>query len=135
MKVKKSTPHRMKEIGMESKMRAFAEAMATELYKREGLLRRTLPMLIRLGDFIGNGTVTGPESLGERCDLIGEIRDVLEDNSNGGVKPYVPDWCYENGARLCKCGDHEGFHGDDGCCLNAHFCDCEGADYWRGPAR
>src|SRR5262245_46004674 len=31
------------------------------------LLRRALPMLVRLGDFVGNGPVQGPGSLGERC--------------------------------------------------------------------
>jgi hypothetical protein len=36
-------------------------------------------MLCRLGDFIGNGELdsTRPDSLGARCDLIGDIRDLL----------------------------------------------------------
>lgn len=44
------------------------------------LLERALPLLRRLGDFIGNGPID-PEragSLGERCDLIGDINQVLE---------------------------------------------------------
>lgn len=45
------------------------------------LLKRTLPLLVRLGDFIGNGEVDPdrPDSLGERCDLIGDIRQLLEE--------------------------------------------------------
>jgi hypothetical protein len=44
------------------------------------LLSRALPLLIRLGDFIGNGPIdpTRAESLGERCDLIGDIHHWLE---------------------------------------------------------
>jgi hypothetical protein len=44
------------------------------------LLRRALPMLIALGDFIRNGRIdpNRPGSLGERCDLILDIRRCLE---------------------------------------------------------
>lgn len=44
------------------------------------LLERTLPLLERLGDFIGNGDIDPdrPGSLGTRCDLIGDIKDFLE---------------------------------------------------------
>jgi hypothetical protein len=37
-------------------------------------------MLDRLGDFIGNGQIdpTRPGSLGVRCDLIGDIKDLLD---------------------------------------------------------
>jgi hypothetical protein len=50
-------------------------AMSTE----QDLLMRALPMLRRLGDFIGNGEVDPdrPGSLGARCDLIIDIRDAL----------------------------------------------------------
>jgi hypothetical protein len=47
------------------------------------LLARALPMLIQLGDFIGNGEIdaTRPGSLGRRCDLIGDIREYLKAES------------------------------------------------------
>lgn len=113
-----------------SKMEAFAEAMSAEIEKRESLLRRAVPMLVKLGDFIGNGPITGPDSMGERCDLIGEIRAILREENNNGpladIKPYVPDWCYEGGAKLCECGDHEGFHSDSGECLRTVVCGCAG---------
>lgn len=43
------------------------------------LFRRVMPMLVRLGDFIGNGPVdpNRPGSLGARCDLIGDIYNVV----------------------------------------------------------
>lgn len=39
------------------------------------LLRRVLPMLVQLGDYIGNGPIdpARADSLGARCDLIGDI--------------------------------------------------------------
>jgi len=42
-------------------------------------LKTSIPMLVRLGDFIGNGPENPrrPDSLGERCDLIGDIKDLL----------------------------------------------------------
>lgn len=42
-------------------------------------LRRALPLLMLLGDYIGNGPVdvTNPRSLGVRVDVIAEINDVL----------------------------------------------------------
>lgn len=40
--------------------------------------------------------------------------------------PYVPDWCYSKGPRMCPCGHHEGYHGDSGACLLAHQCRCAG---------
>jgi hypothetical protein len=44
------------------------------------LLQRTLPLLVRLGNYIGNGTIDAARagSLGERCDLIGDIHEYLE---------------------------------------------------------
>lgn len=47
---------------------------------RPDLLRRALPLLVKLGDFIGNGPIdpNRPASLGERCDLVGDIHDALE---------------------------------------------------------
>lgn len=44
------------------------------------LLQRALPMLVRLGDHIGNGSIdpSRPGSLGTRCDLIGDIHVYLE---------------------------------------------------------
>ena len=48
------------------------------------LLTRALPLLVQLGDYIGNGPVNGDrlDSLGERCDLIGDIKDLLEGNQS-----------------------------------------------------
>lgn len=48
-----------------------------EIFKLEKLLERALPMLVRLGDFIGNGEIDPKRdgSLGERCDLIGDIKE------------------------------------------------------------
>lgn len=40
-------------------------------------LKDTIPLLIRLGDFIGNGEVTGPDSLGVRCDVILAARNAI----------------------------------------------------------
>jgi hypothetical protein len=42
-------------------------------------LARTIPLLVRLGDFIGNGALNTdrPSSLGERCDVIGDARALL----------------------------------------------------------
>jgi len=50
-----------------------------------GLLRAALPMLVRLGDFVGNGPKTGPESLGERCALILDIKSALEQTDIPGI--------------------------------------------------
>jgi hypothetical protein len=52
-----------------------------------------------------------------------------ENNGPANVKPYVPDWCYEEGARICACNDHEGFHDDSGSCLRREVCGCAGAQY------
>ena len=43
-------------------------------------LEDALPMLVCLGDFIGNGEVNAdrPGSLGARCDLIGDIKSLLD---------------------------------------------------------
>lgn len=50
-----------------------------EIFKLEKFLERALPMLVRLGDFIGNGEIDQKRegSLGERCDLIGDIKEHL----------------------------------------------------------
>jgi len=44
------------------------------------LLDRALPMLCKLGDFIGNGEIdkSREDSLGARCDLIGDIKNALK---------------------------------------------------------
>lgn len=40
--------------------------------------------------------------------------------------PYVPSWCYDPpGPRVCSCGHHEGYHGDDGHCNQAAHCGCQ----------
>jgi|SRR5688572_20975950 len=41
--------------------------------------QRAIPLLVRLGDFIGNGPVdpSKPESLGERCDVLLALKDAL----------------------------------------------------------
>ena len=40
--------------------------------------------------------------------------------------PYVPSWMFDGGARICVCGDHEGFHNEAGRCLRAASCGCKG---------
>jgi len=40
--------------------------------------------------------------------------------------PYVPAHCYKNGPKMCPCGDHEGFHADNGVCLRRRKCGCLG---------
>lgn len=54
--------------------------MTTRDIELIALLERALPMLVRLGDFIGNGPTddTRQESYGTRCDLIGDIKDAIE---------------------------------------------------------
>lgn len=44
----------------------------------------------------------------------------------GDDTPYVPSWCYKDGPKMCPCGHHEGYHGDDGMCLLARECRCKG---------
>lgn len=52
----------------------------------------------------------------------------VSDSSRGPSDdaPYVPSWCYPNGPRMCPCGHHEGYHNDDGVCLQRHKCGCSG---------
>lgn len=52
----------------------------------------------------------------------------ISETSKGpsGDTPYVPSWCYDNGARQCVCGDHEGYHDDEGKCLRVGKCGCKG---------
>ena len=38
--------------------------------------------------------------------------------------PYVPDWCYAAGARMCRCGHHEGFHWQDVGACKGSGCEC-----------
>ena len=41
--------------------------------------------------------------------------------------PYVPSWCYpDDQPKLCPCGHHEGYHGDDRHCLLSRQCGCVG---------
>ena len=44
----------------------------------------------------------------------------------GPSSPYVPDWCYPKGPKMCPCGHHEGYHNDAGACLQARNCRCHG---------
>ena len=46
---------------------------------RDALLARALPLLVQLGDAIGNGPIdpTRADSLGIRCDLIGDIHAAI----------------------------------------------------------
>jgi hypothetical protein len=48
-------------------------------HEAQVLLRRALPLLVALGDYVGNGPVIGlrGNSLGLRCDLIADIRAAL----------------------------------------------------------
>ena len=43
------------------------------------IVERMLPLLVKLGDFIGNGEIDPQraDSLGERCDVISDARDLL----------------------------------------------------------
>jgi hypothetical protein len=52
------------------------------------LLARVLPQLERLGDYIGNGRIDPARagSLGERCDLIGDIKDWLATTGAGNAR-------------------------------------------------
>lgn len=54
--------------------------MITDPRPLHALLVRTLPLLVQLGDHIGNGPIDPDrmDSHGQRCDLIGDIRDALE---------------------------------------------------------
>lgn len=40
--------------------------------------------------------------------------------------PYIPSWLYRNGPKVCPCGHHEGYHGDNGICNQVRFCGCTG---------
>ncbi len=52
----------------------------------------------------------------------------ISENSQGpgDDAPYVPSWCYKDGPKLCPCGHHEGYHGDDRECLLKPLCGCQG---------
>lgn len=52
----------------------------------------------------------------------------VSDSSTGPADdtPYVPSWAYKNGPKMCPCGHHEGYHGDDGRCLMEAECECTG---------
>lgn len=57
--------------------------------------------------------------------MPGPVSDSSKGPSDHG--PYVPSWCYPNNApKQCPCGHHEGYHNDDGLCLNARTCRCSG---------
>jgi hypothetical protein len=56
--------------------------------------------------------------------MPGPVSDVNQGPK--GDMPYVPSWCYENGPRMCKCGCHEGYHGDNGSCIRGRKCGCKG---------
>ena len=47
-----------------------------------GLLERAIPLLVLLGDYIGNGPLDPNlrDSIGVRCDLLGDIHSLLEKN-------------------------------------------------------
>ncbi len=48
-----------------------------------GLLERAIPLLVLLGDYIGNGPIdeSRMDSIGVRCDLLGDIHKLLEAQS------------------------------------------------------
>jgi hypothetical protein len=53
----------------------------------------------------------------------------VSDSSKGPSEdsPYVPDWCYPRGAKMCPCGHHEGYHAGVGKpCVLARKCKCVG---------
>jgi hypothetical protein len=57
-----------------------AENLANEDVSASDLLRRALPLLVLLGNYLGNGPIAKdrPDSLGSRCDLIGDIHKYLD---------------------------------------------------------
>ena len=55
----------------------------------------------------------------------------VSDSSKGpsDTSAYVPSWCFDApGPRMCACGHHEGYHGDDGHCVVQRYgsCKCRG---------
>jgi hypothetical protein len=59
--------------------------------------------------------------------MPGPVSDSYQGPPDHG--PYVPDYCYTNGPKMCPCGHHEGYHNDRGECLHAHHfskCGCSG---------
>ena len=76
------------------------------------------------------------EPLEDDCDT--QDCDDTSQSSKGpsDSTPYVPSWCYDPpGPRMCKCGHHEGYHGDDGHCNQQRYgtCTCPGfADQTSG---
>lgn len=58
--------------------------------------------------------------------MPGEVSRVNQGPSN--KSPYVATWMYDPGTcRICTCGCHEGFHGDNGApCINARTRKCTG---------
>lgn len=47
--------------------------------QERAIVARVIPMLVQLGDYIGNGPIdpSRPGSLGTRCDLIGDLQALL----------------------------------------------------------
>jgi hypothetical protein len=76
----------------------------------EVLLRRALPLLVALGDYIGNGPVIGlrGNSLGMRCDLIADIEaailEPLSPADQAGMREIMAEDLKFLGAwaRLCR---------------------------------
>jgi hypothetical protein len=59
--------------------------------------------------------------------MPGSVSDQYQGPSD--LCPYVPSWCYDPpGPRMCACGHHEGYHGDDGHCVVQRWgtCKCTG---------
>jgi len=61
--------------------------------------------------------------------MPGSVSDQSQGPGEG--TPYVPSWCFDPpGPRMCACGHHEGYHGDDGHCVRHRWspgdCACTG---------
>lgn len=56
--------------------------------------------------------------------MPGPVSDSYQGPSDNS--PYVPEWCYRNGPKMCPCGHHEGYHNDKGECLLYDQCGCIG---------
>lgn len=67
-------------------------------------LEAAIPLLIRLGDFIGNGEITGPGSLGIRCDVILSARAAIRAAKECSHNEMVPNDDPGHVWKCARCG-------------------------------